>query len=152
MNTLGTVLNHNQTMDVKLGDNIYKVSPLTVTDIHSHFEGKIKQKLVDDARMMAEALPKEDRVTFITQAWKSIPTGAEMDGRIAAQMNSISGIQECFFKAISKLNKVTIDDVRKYINLDTLFDFIAAFYFLVGVESKEDEEAQPVGEPQSEGR
>lgn len=121
-------------MELTMGGKTYTITPLTISEIHSHFESKIKQKSVDDARMMASALPPEDRIKFVTAAWKDMPAGQYLEEKVAEYMNSMTGIQECFVKAISKIVPIAIEEVQKYVNLDTLFDFIAHFYFLVGVE------------------
>ena len=146
-NTIGSVLDHSKEIKVALGDDTYIVNPLTLSDIYTHFESKIRSESLADAKEVAQSLPKEDRVEFMTKVWKELPKGAEVDEQVSTMLQSLGGIQECIFKALLNAGiNITIEIVKKYVNIDSLDKFLDVFYGLIGFDGGEDvEEDAPSG-------
>jgi len=139
--TIGSTLDHAKEIEVKLGNETYIVNPLTLTDVHTHFESKIRANALADAKEVAAQLPKEERIEFMTRVWKELPKGEAVDAQVSELIQSMGGIQECIFKALLNIGaSITLDIVKKYVNIDTLDQFLDVFYGLIGYEADDDEE------------
>lgn len=144
-NTIGSTLDHAKEIKVTLGDDTHIVHPLTLTDLYTHFEGKIRSEALADAKEVAQSLPKEDRVEFMTKIWKQLPKGAEVDEKVSQMLQSLGGIQECIFKALLTAGvSITFETLIKFVNMDTLDKFLDVFYNLIGYE---DEDVETEGKP-----
>lgn len=144
--TIGGILNHSQKMSIDIGDKSIDLSPLTISDLYSHFESKVRQKKLDTAKELASCLDGPDRVDFMMKIYKEIPTAGSMDQEVTNEMNSVAGIQEVFFKAAKNAKStITHEEICAAINLDTISIYLPAFYFILGQEPPADNaKAKPV--------
>ena len=146
--TIGSILNQDQTMNIEVAGKTISIKPLTISDLYSHFEATVKQKQLDRAKELAGVLESSDRVKFMMEIYKSIPSGEAMEAAVSEEMNSISGIQQCFYKAAKSCGAdVTLEDIAESINLDTLGDYLPAFYFLLGQEPPKNKEGSKTKSP-----
>lgn len=121
-------------------DKEYIITPITVSEFYSTAEAKIKQKRIEEANMIASTLNKEDKMDFLQTVWKSLPKGDELEDLISKFVQTIEGIQILFLIALKKVDpSMTLDFLVKYINLDTLANYLLAFYELIGLKPKDDE-------------
>jgi len=133
--TIGSALDHKKEIKITL-DKEYTLNPLTVAEIYPVLEEKIKSKAIKDGLMVANSLPKEEKLNFITTVWKSLPKGAELEQLVSEFLQSIDGIQTIFEVALKKIG-VSLD-IAKYINVDNFIDFMLQFYDLMGIEYSEE--------------
>jgi len=142
--TIGQMLNQSATLEIPLGEQSVKISPISIGSIYSHFEAKIRSKKMNEVKELSAMLTGKEKMDFMMNIYRD--GSINMEELIQKELGSFDGIIQIFHLATKKCdNPIEPDKLQEYITIETLPDYLPAFYFILGQTPPEEE----VGEEKS---
>ena len=88
----------------------WTVQRLTIGEVYGTLENEVKQEFFDNVREIGKRLDPKDRAEFNRLSIKEIPSGSEMEARVAAKMGTQKGLASLLHLALSKNQKITLSE------------------------------------------
>lgn len=94
----------------------YQVKRLNLMDLFASFEVDVKKQHMDNIVALAQKItdPKE-RIEFQRQAIKDVPRGKDLEEAVKNAMDGFEGGIKLLWLALSKCNKITLDEAKELI-------------------------------------
>jgi len=103
----------NNPVSFKLSGRDFLIKRLSLLDLFAEFEVGVKKQYMDDIALMAERIKdQKERVEFQRSALKDMPKGKELEELGKDAMNTFEGGVKLLYKALSKCNQVTEEEVK----------------------------------------
>ena len=137
----------NEPIKFKIGEKEYLVKRLTLLDLYASFENDIKKGYMDDIVALAERIKdSKERMQFQKEAIKDMPRGRELSLKVQESMDGIDGGIKILYLALSKCQKIDIDEVKSLIgNVNLSAQINTVMDFIVGNDVVKEEEKLPEG-------
>lgn len=124
----------NEPINVQIGDLKTKVRQLTLSELYSYFEQKIKSTKIEDARQIGESLNPEERIDFSFKIWASLPYGSELTLLADELKTSFEGIKDCIYLSCKDYSDISMEDINKVITNDSIRELIPIYRYVTGID------------------
>lgn len=130
----------NDPIDFNIGKTIYKVQKISYNQIFRILEPKIIQEYKDNIKEFASIFEGKERINYVTQEMRKIPSGEELINKIIEKMQTTEGLKTIIYLALKNHNKITMNDIEDIFALDGVDEDISMIinYVLQNKETKEE--------------
>ena len=102
---------NNSPIEFDVDGKSYKVKKLSVLDIFTQVETKIKEEYIANITSMSKVLDPKDRPEFLKNAIKEIPTGRRLEEMVNEKISTVQGGVDILFTVLNKCQQVTMDEI-----------------------------------------
>jgi len=129
----------NVPREIQVGDLTLKVRQLKIKELFGYFEQKIKNKKIKEAHEMSEMLPPDEKRAFLLDAWKTLPSGAELTDQVTDTIASVEGVCDILYLASKDCVEVDLDTIRDAVDIKSLDGLAPIINWVTGMEEKDTE-------------
>ena len=132
----------NSPITVKLNGNDYKIQRLSISEIFSVAEQKVKQEYFKSVQEISAMLQGQEKIAYLKDATKSTPKHEDLQNSSIEYLNTLEGISEIILIALNKFQKITKEEIVDIITKDsTSIEFLVNY--LIGFDKKDTDVAIP---------
>jgi ribosomal protein L12E/L44/L45/RPP1/RPP2 len=135
---------NNSPIEFDIDGKVYKVKKLSVLDIFSQVETKIKEDYLKSVTDMSKILPDKDRPDFLRSAIKEIPSGRKLEDMVNEKINTVAGGIDILNTILNKCQQVSIDEVMSMVAKESNSTTVSSIMSYALGQGKE--EAKEVGD------
>jgi hypothetical protein len=136
----------NTPIKFNVGGKSFDVKRLSVMDLFATFESDVKKSYLDDVIALASRMDiAKERIDFQKAALKEMPRGKELSEQVSDLMNTFEGGIKILYMALSKCNKISVDEVKQLVGTSTnpaeitaVMDYVVGGDIVVNSDKKED--------------
>jgi len=136
---------NNSPIEFDIDGKTYKVKKLSVLDIFSQVETKIKEDYLKSVTDMSKILPDKDRPDFLRSAIKEIPSGRKLEDMVNEKINTVAGGIDILNTILNKCQQVSIDEVMSMVAKESNSTIVSSIMSYALGQGKE--ETKEVGDP-----
>lgn len=125
MDTLGKAL--ESPIIVVIGDSTFKAKVLNIAELVSLLKELIEDRNIKNAQKLASKLPEKERQAFLIKAINEIPKTSDINEQIGEILSDIEAIVHVIAYAISKKEKINIDDIKEKLSNNITNDNITEY-------------------------
>jgi len=134
----------NQALTVSVGGKDLPLKKLSLAEMYASFEVKVKQQKISDANLIAQGLTGADKVEFLREVWKDLPSGDELTALVNARISSLAGVRDLLFMSVKKsLPSVTMDQIADLVNGTNIDEITPLVEYICGFSADEEEDKSP---------
>jgi len=131
------------TLRVTVGGKEYTLTRLSIGELFGHFQGRVKEEALADAKRIVEMLPESERRPFLLDAWRSLPEGQDLMRRVIAMMQSPAEMPDILWLSVRKHDPgFTQEDARAAVTPDALPEWERPLMWAAGLPQGDGDEGQ----------
>lgn len=127
----------NEPLEVNISGVTLKLRQLSIGELFGYFSQKVKSELIRDGLEIADSLSGSERLSFLSNMHRSLPTGSDLIDKSNERMETIEGIKELFYLSSRDYDEdITIDSFNNLITLNNLDDMAMYVTWIAGIDSE----------------
>ena len=104
---------YNSPVELPFNEGVLKVKRLTVAQLYVDIQNKIIEESIGNIGKLAKQIEdKDERCSFQIKALKTIPSGLEMESKVAEVNITFIGGVELLYAASKEFNDYTLDQLK----------------------------------------
>jgi len=121
--------------EVTISGKTLKLRQLKIKELFVYFENKAVEAKIKEARMIADVLGGDEKISFMMKVWGSLPKGAALTDLATEAMTTLSGVCDMFYMSAKDLNPgLTEKDIKDLIGIDSINDLGSVVAWISGFE------------------
>ena len=101
----------NDPLTLKLGDGNYKVARLSVGEIFSYAQNKVREEYLKNISEVAKCLSGKEKIEYLNQATKDIPRGEALFAAGTEYLETANGVADLLILALTKYQNVSQEEI-----------------------------------------
>ena len=109
----------NPPLEIEIAGRKLKVRRLSIRDLFAAAEAGVVSDRIKLIHQMANGLQGKEKIAYIREATKDIPTGQELAAQVPSQMASFGGMLQMIYAALKKDQpEISEDEIGRWFTSD----------------------------------
>ncbi len=123
----------NTPLEVEINGRKLKVRKLTIESIYGVLEADAKSTHIANAHQMAAGLEGDEKIKFLAECMKNLPTAEALQELVVKQVGSMQGVRKILLEGIKQDQPdMTLEDMEGLVSVDNVDQMSALVEYMCG--------------------